>query len=416
MRAFLQIFKLELLSAVRSKSILLFTVVCSLWMIFGRNLLKGDGAEVYRLSVRYLLGTVFCVVLAALGAGAVGAIAKDRAAKRLQLTLIRPVPRFVIAAARSLAIAATGAGVLALALALLWFCDGRGRTCDTVYAPVLDDPRVEARGMFDELYRSKEEFRKDVEKVGRREILKYLESLARDKYVTVDDGKSCYWTFNAVPENIDGAKVRVRFDDSWGRIGSVSGVFAFRNRKGTVADPVKSVSFTHLDTPCENAGASDRLYFTNSSGGSLTLQPRNDLNVLVPAGGFAGNAFRAWLMMSMSLLCVVSFGVFLGSCLGRGVAVFSLTALLCVTVVSPAAIEEYPDPVNADAIGRFSVALTEFSSFLTSPVNRFSPIAALQADECIVWSDVVSASLIAFLSLVAFSAAAGFVMPRKGDL
>jgi len=415
-RAFLQIFKLELLAALRSKTIHIFTVSCILWMLFGRHFLKGDDLQTYQLSVRYLLGVVFCVVLVALGSGAAGSVSGDRSAKRLQLTLIRPVPRCVIAMGRSLAISVTGSFVLALALVLLWWCDGRGRTCDMVYSPALENPRLEARRMFDNLIRTKEEFRFDVEKVGEHGVLKYLESLARDKYVTVDSGKSVYWTFDTVPGDVGSVKVRVRFDDSWGRTGNISGVFAFRDRKGAVGNPVKSVCRVKLDQPCPGIENPAHLVFANNSNASLTLQPRNDLKLLVPAGGFANNAFRAWLMMSFSLLCVVSVGVFLGSCLGRSVAVFTLISMLCVAAVSPATMEEYPDPLNANAVTRFSVMLTEFSSWVTSPIDRFSPVSALESDECIAWGDVGSVAVTGFLSLLLFSFASGFVMPRKGDV
>lgn len=416
MRAFFQLFKLEFLSAVRSKTIHLFTLACTLWMVLGRYFLKGGEDGVYQLSARYLLGTVFCVVLTAFGSGAAGVISRDRVEKRLQLTLIRPLHRYLIALARSLALAAIGSGMLFLALALLWAFDGRSRTCDTVYAPALESPREEAEKMFQELYKAKEEFRLDVEKVGKREILKYLESLAREKYVTVAPGKTAYWEFLGVPRNINGAKVRVRFDDSWGRVGSISGVFAFRNLKGDVSDPVRAVSFVELNQVSENSSPSNRLVFANSSNASLSLQPRNDLNLLVPADGFEWNALRAWLMMSLSLLSVVSLGVFLGSCLGRGVAVFALISLLCVMVVSPATMDEYPDPVNADFVSRLSVRLTEFSSYITSPINRFSPVSSLQADEYISWTDVGNSAVTAVLSLVLFSLTAGLIMPKKGDV
>jgi Na+-driven multidrug efflux pump len=51
---------------------ILFAVSSAAWMIFGRNFIKGDEADVYQLSVRYLLGTVFGVVLLSLGSAAAG--------------------------------------------------------------------------------------------------------------------------------------------------------------------------------------------------------------------------------------------------------------------------------------------------------------------------------------------------------
>ena len=63
MRAFFQIIKLELLSALRSKTMLIFAVAVSLWMTLGRNILKGAESNMYQLSVRYLLGPILILLL-----------------------------------------------------------------------------------------------------------------------------------------------------------------------------------------------------------------------------------------------------------------------------------------------------------------------------------------------------------------
>ena len=63
MRAFLQIVKVELLGALRSRVMYFFALASAVWIIFGPQILKYDGSEDGRflLSVRYLLGIVFSV-------------------------------------------------------------------------------------------------------------------------------------------------------------------------------------------------------------------------------------------------------------------------------------------------------------------------------------------------------------------
>lgn len=415
MRAFLAIMKLELVSALRSKTMLLFALGCTLWMTLGRNILKGASTGTYELSVRYLLGVVFSIVLVSLGAAAAGALSTDRAAKRLQLTMIRPVPHSVIAMARALAITLVGSSVIALALVFLWAFEGRGRTCDKVYAPVMESTRTEAERMFRDLYASNAVFRAEVERVGERDIYTYLETQVRDTYESVAPGKTASWDFSNVPDGIEAAGVRVRFIDFFGRPGSVVGSFSFAGFTGVIDNAVK----TRFYVPLSNRSAEDSngkaLRFTNGTTASLSLQPRKDLHLLVKADSFAWNALRAWLVMSFMLMIVVSTGVFLGSCLGRGVAVFSLMSLLIVMVITPAAMDEYLDPTESNAATRMGMRMTEFSAMLTSPMNKFSPVSSLEADECIGWGEIGEAAATGAFYLALFSLMSGLVMSRKQD-
>lgn len=416
MRAFLQIVKLELISAVRSKMMILFAVSSAAWMIFGRNFIKGDVADVYQLSVRYLLGTVFGVVLLSLGSAAAGVLSTDRAAKRLQLTMIRPVPYSVVAMARSVALTVVGSAVLAFALILLWAFEGRGRMCDRIFSPVLEDPLKAAEAEFDEMYASNEELRRTVDEVGdKTPFIKYLESRKRNQYADIAPGATASWEFKGVPENADNVSARVRLLHHIGLPGAALGTFSFRGLSGEVDGNVKTRFSVPLDSGSGDVSGGNSLSFTNNSNTGLTLQPRNDLKLLVRADSFAFNAFRGWLVMTFVLMIVVSVGVFLGSCLGRGVAIFVAISLLIVMVISPSTVEDYPDPTRLNSVSRWSLRISEFSADITAPVAKFSPISSLAADEYIKWTDIGKAAASGGFYLIVFSLFSGFVMPRKQD-
>ena len=65
---------------------------------------------------------------------------------------------------------------------------------------------------------------------------------------------------------------------------------------------------------------------------------------------------------------------------------------------------------------RISLRLTGISAFLTSPLDRHAPVAALEACECVEWREVAGALASGFFVYpVVFSLLAGLVMRRKLD-
>ena len=92
MNALLQIFVLEFRAAVRGRMLPLLAAAVAAWTFGLPHLLSGDGTPEgeYQLYVRYALGGACCLLAVALGASAAGTLAKDRAAKRLALTAVRP--------------------------------------------------------------------------------------------------------------------------------------------------------------------------------------------------------------------------------------------------------------------------------------------------------------------------------------
>ena len=415
MRAFFQIMKVELLGALRSKVIFFYALFSAAWIVFGPDVLKYDGSQdgAFLLSIRYLLGLVFGVSIVFFGALAVGSVSSDRAACRLQLALIKPVRHSIIALARIAAIVAVGSAVLALASLLVYLSVGRGRVCDHVYSPLMEDPKIGARRIFDDCMEKDRNFKERVAEIGSREVMKYLESYVLDTYETMDSGKSASWIFPDV-ENTGGAlAVRIKLNDMFGRTDAVIGSFSF----GGFSGPLENINKTLVRVPLVKTGAgeSSALIFENKSKNSVSLQPRRDLHVLVEADGFGWNIFRAWLMMTSILAIVVASGVFLGSALSRGVAVFALMALLFAMVISPATMEDYPDPIESNAIDRFGLMMTELCADLTFSLTKHNPISQLESSECVEWRDVFSASLSALIHSAAFSAIAGLAMSRKSD-
>ena len=111
MKAFREIFRLEWRALVRSRAFALMLVASVAWMFAVPHLVKDDGtaAGAFELNVRYSIGVVFALVLVSLASSAAGSLSKEREARRLQLTLVRPVRHFVVALARMFALVSAGA-------------------------------------------------------------------------------------------------------------------------------------------------------------------------------------------------------------------------------------------------------------------------------------------------------------------
>ena len=109
-------FRLEIAAAVRSKTLAMLMVASVAWMLAAPFFLQSDGTVdgARELYVHYAPGGVFALLVVSLLASATGAVASERTAKRLQLSMVRPVRYFTIALAKISALVACGAAVLAL--------------------------------------------------------------------------------------------------------------------------------------------------------------------------------------------------------------------------------------------------------------------------------------------------------------
>ncbi|MBQ5530791.1 MAG: hypothetical protein IIT98_02165 [Kiritimatiellae bacterium] len=420
MKAFASAFLLEWRSLVRSKAAALLAVAALGWMAALPRIAGGGTADnAAAIDARYALGSAFAIVLVSLSAAAAGSLAREREEKRLQLSAIRPVRLAVLAAARIAALAMCGSAVLAACCAILAWRTGPSLPCDRAYPPVLESPSNEARRLYEEYCEKYADFREKAEQAGKMQTLRYLEEFAKSKMQTVAPGETAVWNFPA-PAGGDGARlaVRCRFIDAFGRLEKMAGTFRFGGAEGEIGGMNKTEARVPLSRKPEGGAstAPGTLEFRNNGRIGATLSPRNDLRLLEEDGTFAGNAARAWIVLSAVLCMALSIGVFLGACFGRSVAVFCTMALLAMSVMAPAAVEGSIDPLTATKAERLGLDLALVSEAALSPLNAFHPVAALESRETIPLDEALRACAAGFIAYPAlFSLLAGLAMAVKRE-
>lgn len=415
MKAFGEIFRLEWRSLVRSRALALLLVASAVWMFAMPHLVRSDGTEegARQMFVQYALGGVFALTVVSLAVAAAGSLAKERAAKRLQLTRVRPVSAFTVVFARTLSLATAGALVLALAAGVLAAQVELARPCDHVLAPVLESPRAEAERMY-ALYMRDPGTPKEVREAKKSDVIRILAQRAAENYQSIPTNAVESWTFG-LPARAETVSVRLKFTNLYDMREDFFGTFRCGELTGTVSNVTKSVMRVPLAGP-PGGRADGRLEFRNEGSGDLMLRPRRDINLLVGAGPFAANLVRAWLELVSLLTLAVGFGVFLGASLGRSTAVFAVVAVLFVSVASPAVLEECPYEIDTTKGDRAGLAITKFANAATRPFSAISPLEHLAADECVEWSEtlgVVAVDLVVLPLVFALLSAA--VLPRKED-
>ncbi|MBR3220627.1 MAG: hypothetical protein IKF72_00210 [Kiritimatiellae bacterium] len=416
MISFWRIFWLECVTLVRTGTLAMLAVAAAAWMIAFPHFAKGDGTPegLRELTIHFSLGGVFALLVVALLASAAGSIARERAAKRLQLTLVRPVRFAAVALGKIAAHVAVGAVVLAFACAMLAASTDLRTPCRHVLSPTLPSPREEAKAMY-AAYMADTNTPVEVRRAKRSVVLRLLENRAIDHYQTILTNSCAEWKFGGLGslEGIKGLSVRMRFTNQLEMRQEVQGVFRLGGLEGVVSNITQAV----LTVPLSGTGkAAERLTFENNGQNALMLRPRRDLNLLVPADSFGRNLLRTFVTLVSVLALVVSFGVLLSSGLGRPVALFVAFVTLIVGEMSPSVIEQYPDELETNLTDRIGLAITRVAVHVTRPVSALSPLGALSRDECVepreTWQLAVTDLLVLpiLLSLVS-----GFVIPRKQD-
>lgn len=423
MKGFWQIVALELRAVVRSRSLAMLLVASVAWMFAMPYLVKSDGTVegAREMFVHYSLGGVFAILVVSLVAAAAGTVAKDRAAKRLQLTLVRPVRYFSVAFGRFVALTATGALVLAVAAAIMLFRTDPSAPCDHVLSPVMESPRQEALRMYD-VYMASPDTPKEVKEAKKEDIVRILTQKAWEHYQSVATNDFAAWEFR-LPDDVAEMSVRMRFSTMFDTREDVRGRFALDGWAGSVSNITKSIVRIPLSRTAPGvapsaigAPALRTLRFDNDGENAVMLRPRRDVNLLVRADAFWANLLRAYLVLVAMLGLAIAFGVFLGSGLGRSSAVFTAMATLFVAVISPSVIEGCDDDLETTKGDRIGLHVTRFVERATSPFSSLSPLESLAADECVEWKEVLAAvagDLVLLPVLLALLSA--LTMPRKQD-
>jgi len=413
MISFWRIFWLEAVSLIRSKTLALLTVAGVVWILAAPYVIRGDGTGggARELYLQYALGGVFALLVMALLASATGAIASERTAKRLQLTMVRPVRYFVIALAKIAAIVSVGAVVLAVASLLVLVRADRSVRCSHVLSPILPTPREEALSRYESFMKDPETPTR-VKKARKEDVLRILVQWAVDYYETIPTNGVVAWTFAS-----GGDAVRLRFSTRFDTRQDLRGTFWLNDRRGSVSNVTQSVLTVPLASGTGAApGAANELRFRNEGSHPLMLRPRRDLNVLIVGDSFAWNLWRAYLVMVAVLALVVSAGMLLSAALGRPVAVFVAFSILLVSEMSPSVVDQYPDELSAGPLDRIGLEITRAAARLTRPVSDLSPLGALSRDECVEWADVWRALALDLVAIpIVLSLLAGFVLPRKQE-
>ena len=416
MKALWNIIKLELLANLRSRAFFLLTSASVLWMLVMPSVVKSDGTDegARQLYVHYSLGGVFALVLVSLAAAAAGSLSRDRAAKRLQLTMVRPVRYFLIAAGRYLALLTIGAAELVLAAGILACKTDASRPCDHVLSPILPSVWEEAEDMY-EVYMNDVETPKEVRAMSKEDVVALLAAKAPDHYQTVGTNETASWEF-AYLGTTDKLRVQLRFTNMYDTREDVNGRFSLGQATGAVSNITQAVAKVPLSGV---AGPSDGLArvlaFENHGGSSVMLRPRRDIQLLVEADSLACNLTRATLELVAMLSVALAFAIFLGASLGRSVAVFAVITMLVLTALTPSVVAD-ADEFASEKMDRIGYRIAKFTEKFTRPLGALEPLEKLANDVCVERAEVVRVMILNLgvypLLLLMLSA---LVIPRKQD-
>ena len=418
MISFWRIFWLEILSLTRSKTLTLLTAAGIGWMLVFPLIVKGDGTEegARELYVHFSLGGVFALLVVALLASATGSLASERTARRLQLTLVRPVRYFAVVFGKILAHVTVGTVVLAASCLVLLLRVGPSRPCSHVLSPVLPSPQEEAKVMYEE-YMKAPDTPEAVRKAKKDVVMRILTQRAIDHYQTLPTNEVVTWQFDSssLAPRPSGLSVRMRFTNQFEMRQDVVGTFRLAGMTGAVSNITQAVLQVPLTGLATNAAP--ELAFENRGKTALMLRPRKDIHLLVPADGFGWNLLRAFVGMVAGLMLVVSIGLFLSSALGRPVALFVAFSALIVGEMSPSVVDQYPSELEAGVADRIGLFIARTAAEVTRPVSSLSPMEALAKDECVEAAKIAKSCLADMVVLPCLlSLLAAFVLPRKqGD-
>lgn len=420
MKGFLAIFLNEFRAILRSKTLVLLLVAGVAWMFVAPRLFTGDGTTegLREISLHYSLGGVAALLAVSLLIAATGSIAKERAEKRLALTMVRPVRYFSIALAKTFAYVVCGALVLAVCapIELLRQPDVR---CRHVLRPVMPSPQQEAEEMY-AYYMASSNTPAKVKATKKAVVLRLLANRAKDRYDTIATNACWNWRFDLgddvkySPDYLPTA--RFRFSASLGQRDDVIGRLGIGCCRASVSNLTQAVLEFPMQLTQRPLTEGD-LVFRNEGKAPVMLRPRRDVELLLPADAFGWNLLRAYLELVGMLSLLVSFGVFLGASLGRPSALFVAIAVLLLSEMAPSVIEQYADELETSRSDAVGLAITRATADLTRPLSALRPMEALSLDECVEPREVARVLVFDVVLLpLLFAFLSALVIPRKQDL
>ncbi len=410
MSSFWRIFSLEWRSLARGKTLTIVTALSLGWVALARVFVRGDGtAEGAReMLLRFSLSGAATIVAVSMLVAAAGGLAKERDAKVLQLSLVRPVWPWTLALGRIMAISAAAAAMMFLAMALHLAVNGTLESgCFHVFRPILPSPEEEARTIY-EFYMNDPNTPAAVKKASKDVVLRLLAQRAKDNYLTIPAGDVA--TLKFAPQDREDGAVRLRFTNLYDQRRKVDGELAFGEAKSAIGNITQAVNVF----PLEGRLSGEELTISNNSKDSIMLRPRRDIVLLTPADGFVANFLRSYLQLCALMTLMISFGVALSSFLGRPVAIFTVIVALIVSEMSPSVIEQYPDELETDKIDKIGLVFTRFAAKAAHPVSAMNPIGALAENEAVEWAELLRNLIAAvILAPALLSLIPALALPRK---
>ena len=393
-------------------TLLLAAIALIHWLL--PAVVRGDGTESgwREMFLRAVPGASVAVVLVTVLACACGALAREREAHRLSLTMVRPASAFRVMAGRWLALCGLAALALFANAAFTAFRCREAPDCRHHHAPRLPPPAEVAQKMLEEYLRDPNT-PEAVRKAPRRAVLALLTNKESDRYDVIPPGGSMAWPFaelgpHAGDGNGAGLSVRVCFASAYSTRTPVVGRFSLGGAEATVSNETQSVT----DIPLRGqAPAEAELVFRNDGSESVMLRPRRDLELLAPADSFLANLVRATVQSFATVALLAAFGLFLSAALSRPVAVFTAIVLVAVALMAPSAVAQFPDELEVSLANRIGLWLSRGVSTLTAAFAAPSPVSDLAIGKCVEWGSLARTALedivlwpAAFLSLAAFVA------------
>ena len=398
----LQSFALQWRALWRTGVLPLCVVASVLVVIAAPHLARGDGtaAGARHVLVQLALGGAFTVVAVVSLVAACGAFADERAAKRLALTVTRPVPMCGVWLGKFAAIMAAAAVSLAAATATLFCIADMGGDCVRLMPPVMPTIAEESLAEY-ERFMAAPETPAEVKKQPKAAVVKELMKRMGERYDAVRPGETITWNFR-LPDGVETAGARFRFSAEFGIRTTVSGVFALCSQ-GSEQDAfhavVTNLTRSVLDVPMTATGKGRledgkpaRLRFTNTGTGDVMLRPRKDLFVTIPGDSAAANAFRAVLMELVITAVLVALGMFFSSALSKSVSTFSAAVLITVSLMAPAVLVQFPSELGANGVTKVGLNVSKAVLKATRPVGELHPVESLASGESVEWGDIGKAA------------------------
>ena len=412
MISFWRIFWLETVALVRSKSLWVLAAAVVGWTLLAPAVITGDGtaAGARALELKYSLGGATLLAMVTMTIHGAGSLALERAAKRLQLALVRPAPRLALVGGRVLAAAAAAAAVIALAALVVAARHPLSQPCRHVLRPQLPEISATAERLYEHLLKA-ETSAAEMKRLGRAAALRVLTQRIYDNYDAVPTNAAIAWRIAPVDAS-GGASVRLRFTHSLGMREQVRGRLEF----GGASAEVDCLTQAVMEFPLRGEiAAAEELKFENLGAHAVLFRPRRDVEVLVPADGFGWNLLRAWAELAALATLLIALAVFLGGTLSRPVAVFTLLVVLLVSEAGPDVIDRNPEEIMDSAIDRFGLFVTRTATTLTRPFSSVAPLARLGEDECIERGEMTAAVTRCLALAFLFTLLTAALLPRKPE-